>query len=234
MKREKYQQYIYWGVTAFVVLAFLVAFIFMIIKFDWVKSMIDMLLGILSPITYGAVLAYLLAPVYNRVRDAVVACAKAGISPKKDWKKLGEAVATIASILLLVALVTGLISMLIPELRKSIMGIVEAFPTSIHNLQLWLDDVLANNKDIEDTVMQYYDEGMRMLQGWLTSKFLPNVDKIYGFITNLSVGIINKLILMKNMGFTEEQAHKHIEKRAMDMRRTRAEVAMDILKTYEV
>ena len=199
MKREKYQQYIYWGVTAFVVLAFLVAFIFMIIKFDWVKSMIDMLLGILSPITYGAVLAYLLAPVYNRVRDAVVACAKAGISPKKDWKKLGEAVATIASILLLVALVTGLISMLIPELRKSIMGIVEAFPTSIHNLQLWLDDVLANNKDIEDTVMQYYDEGMRMLQGWLTSKFLPNVDKIYGFITNLSVGIINILILLKNI-----------------------------------
>lgn len=43
-----------------------------------------------------------------------------------------------------------------------------------------------------------------------------------------------KLILMQNMGFTEEQAHRHIEKRAMDLRRTRAEVAMDILKTYEV
>lgn len=43
-----------------------------------------------------------------------------------------------------------------------------------------------------------------------------------------------KLILMQNMGYTEEQAHKHIEKRAMDMRRTRAEVAIDILKTYEV
>ena len=43
-----------------------------------------------------------------------------------------------------------------------------------------------------------------------------------------------KLILMQNMGFTEEQAHRHIEKRAMDQRRTRAEIAMDILKTYEV
>lgn len=43
-----------------------------------------------------------------------------------------------------------------------------------------------------------------------------------------------KLILMQNMGFTEEQAHRHIEKCAMDLRRTRAEVAMDILKTYEV
>ncbi len=43
-----------------------------------------------------------------------------------------------------------------------------------------------------------------------------------------------KLILMQNMGFTEEQAHRHIEKRSMDLRRTRAEVAMDILRTYEV
>ena len=43
-----------------------------------------------------------------------------------------------------------------------------------------------------------------------------------------------KLILMQTMGYTEEQAHKHIEKHAMDARRTRAEVAVEILKTYEV
>lgn len=43
-----------------------------------------------------------------------------------------------------------------------------------------------------------------------------------------------KLILIQNMSFTEEQAHRYIEKRAMDLRRSRAEVAMDILKTYEV
>ena len=43
-----------------------------------------------------------------------------------------------------------------------------------------------------------------------------------------------KLILIQNMSFTEEQAHHYIERRAMDSRRTRAEVALDILKTYEV
>ena len=43
-----------------------------------------------------------------------------------------------------------------------------------------------------------------------------------------------KLILMQNMGFTEEQAHRKKKKRAMDQRRTRADVAMEILKTYEV
>ncbi len=38
---------------------------------------------------------------------------------------------------------------------------------------------------------------------------------------------------MQTLGLTEAQAHRLIEKQAMDERQTRAEVAMRILKTYE-
>ena len=50
------------------------------------------------------------------------------------------------------------------------------------------------------------------------------------------IRIVNraKLILMQNMGYTETQAHKLIETRAMNERLTLAEVAMNVLKTYEV
>ena len=50
------------------------------------------------------------------------------------------------------------------------------------------------------------------------------------------IRIVNraKLILMQNMGYTEAQAHKLIETRAMNERLPLAEVAMNILKTYEV
>ena len=34
-------------------------------------------------------------------------------------------------------------------------------------------------------------------------------------------------------GMTEEEAHRHIEKRAMDTRRSRAEIAQEILDSYE-
>lgn len=39
-----------------------------------------------------------------------------------------------------------------------------------------------------------------------------------------------KLTLIKERGMSEEDAHKFIEKRAMDMRRTRTEVALEILR----
>ena len=38
---------------------------------------------------------------------------------------------------------------------------------------------------------------------------------------------------MKYLNLTEEQAHRHIQKQAMDLRKTQRAVAEDILKTYQ-
>lgn len=43
-----------------------------------------------------------------------------------------------------------------------------------------------------------------------------------------------KCCLIQYLNMTEEQAHKHIQKMAMDTRRSQREIAEDILKTYSV
>lgn len=42
-----------------------------------------------------------------------------------------------------------------------------------------------------------------------------------------------KACLMQYLKLTEEQAHRHIQKQAMDLRKTQSAVAEDILKTYQ-
>lgn len=42
-----------------------------------------------------------------------------------------------------------------------------------------------------------------------------------------------KLALMLYLNMSEPMAHRYIEKRAMDMRLTKKEIAKNILKTYE-
>lgn len=42
-----------------------------------------------------------------------------------------------------------------------------------------------------------------------------------------------KLLLMEKLGNTESDAHRFIEKQAMDLRKTRAEVARGIIETYD-
>ena len=43
-----------------------------------------------------------------------------------------------------------------------------------------------------------------------------------------------KLVLMQYLKFSESQAHKYIEKQSMDLRMTRYEIAMKIIKTYDL
>ena len=43
-----------------------------------------------------------------------------------------------------------------------------------------------------------------------------------------------KCVLIEYLNMTEPQAHKHIQKTAMDTRRTQREVAEDILRTYSI
>ena len=122
MKNEKYRRYLYWGVTAFVVLALLVAFIFVVIKWGRVAGALKTLQNILAPVIYGAVLAYLLTPVYNWIYRGVMRTAQKLLPEESARKKLAGAAGTVASLVLLVVVVVGLISMLIPQLISSIKG----------------------------------------------------------------------------------------------------------------
>lgn len=49
------------------------------------------------------------------------------------------------------------------------------------------------------------------------------------------IKIVNraKLVLMQKLGMTESDAHRYIEKRAMDSCLKRSDVAMEVIKTYE-
>lgn len=198
MKNEKYQRYIYWGVTAFIVLSLLIGLIFFIIKIEQVLEIFRVFFRILAPITYGAVMAYLMAPIYNRVKKLVKAVGSSSSSAKR-LEPLAVFLATLVSVSVLVAVVTGLISMLLPQLWESVRGIIEALPTSINNLQIWLEQILANNPDLEAGVMEYYDMGVSQLQGWLSRDVIPNMDKIYGFISGLSSGIFSVINALKNI-----------------------------------
>ena len=156
MKNDKYRTYIYWGVTALTVLLLLVAAVFVVMRWSLVAALGAKIANILAPVIYGAVFAYLLNPVYNRVQAAVMKMTEKIITQEEGRKRLGGFLGTLASLFLLVAVVVGLISMLIPQLINSISGVMETLPASINNLEIWLEKVLADNPDREQQVMQHY------------------------------------------------------------------------------
>ena len=57
--------------------------------------------------------------------------------------------------------------------------------------------------------------------------------KLQGKIEEMKLVDRAKCVLIQYLNMTEPQAHRYIEKQAMDMRMTRREIAEGILKTYE-
>ena len=187
MKNDKYRTYIYWGVTALTVLLLLVAAVFVVMRWSLVAALGAKIANILAPVIYGAVFAYLLNPVYNRVQAAVMKMTEKIITQEEGRKRLGGFLGTLASLFLLVAVVVGLISMLIPQLINSISGVMETLPASINNLEIWLEKVLADNPDLEQQVMQHYGAAADYLQNWLTNVVVPNIYRIIG---SVSTGVV--------------------------------------------
>ncbi len=187
MNSEKYRRYINWGVTGLVVVALLIGLVFVVIKWSWVQGALHTLNGILAPIIYGAVIAYLVAPIYNRVYNW---CMKKTEQKKMDEKKrqrLGGLAGTVASLAFLVLIVSGLIWLLIPQLITIIKGIIEALPTNVRNLGIWLEQLFADNPEMEAHVLQYYGEMTAHVQNWIKNSVTPNLHNI---LTEVSSGVM--------------------------------------------
>ena len=72
MKNERFERYIYMGVTAILVLIAAVFVVFLFLERNAVFAFLGKVRFVLAPVIYGAVLAFLMSPVYNRCYNTVV------------------------------------------------------------------------------------------------------------------------------------------------------------------
>lgn len=192
MKNTRFRTYIYWGVTAILVIGLSVAFVFLLIHINNVKRGIEILLNILRPIIYGAVLAYLLNPVYNKVTAAV----SKGLDKKNISKKragtFSKFCATVVSLVVLFLIIAGLISMLVPQLITSITGLIETLPAMLYNLEQRIAGFFSGDPGNSAAAMEIYDQLSLYLEEWVNTKLTPNLDKI---ISNISTGLWSGVVV---------------------------------------
>lgn len=196
MKNQRFKDHIYWGVTALAVIALSVAFIFMISRYKGVRDAINLLTSVLMPVIYGAVLAYLMLPIYNKSRLFCESHLKKVIKNEKIIKSSSKVVATGLCLVLIFVIVVGLVLMLSQQLYPSIMNLQATLEGNVNNLTVWLKQILASNSTIEGFVIPLYEQLTAMFQSWLTTDLVPNVSTVIG---SLSSGLISVVVVLKNI-----------------------------------
>ncbi len=193
MKEHKFREYIYMGVTAVLVIVACIACVFIFLKWGAVKAGLRTLSGILAPITYGAILAYLLTPVYNRVVKWSKKITDRYWKDKSGGEGIAKGVGTLVSLALLCFIVVGLISMVLPQVLNSIIGVINALPGNAEKLSLWIQTVFANNPEVEKTVLDLYTQAVDKVIAWSTTDLIPNLEKV---ISGVFCGVISVVNLV--------------------------------------
>ncbi len=193
MKLKIDSKYTKWGATAFITASACIVFFFMLHRAEGLMNAISLMRSILTPFIYGFVMAYLLTPVYNFFVRLSMRIFTSLIVSQKRLLRLSKVLATIASLVLSIAIISGLMVMVIPQTTKSILKIVDTFPNNADVLMDWL---IANFHLSQNTVDFINENVVDGLSTWIMENVVPSMSEV---VEGVSVGVLSALTVMKNL-----------------------------------
>lgn len=191
------KKYLYSGVTAFLVIIACIAFYWTIQRWSGIKETFSSLLGILSPIIGGFVLAYLLAPFVKMYENRMFIPLGKKIFKNNGEKvnKFGRGMSIFFSILILIAIIAALFSLVLPQVYESIQSIVFNLSSNIRKAEAWANKWLDDFPEIEEMFTETVGNLGEKLTQWAKDTLLPQMNDI---ITSVSVGVFNVVKAITN------------------------------------
>jgi len=184
--KEKYTNYFRWGITVFTIVAFSILFFFFVFRMDALLGFLGKIFSILTPITLGAVIAYLLNPLVTVTDRFLFSFGKRCHLPAKVSGFFAMAVSITLWLGLLVAGISFLFSMIVPELYSSIVKLAGDFRGYANTIYEFVNDHLKSNPEILIYVQELLDTLTNSIYNWVNNELILQVQNI---MSKLTVGI---------------------------------------------
>lgn len=183
------KRYFYMGLT--IVLAAGVCFILagIIFNLETCLQYLSLLAGVLQPIIYGVVIAYLLNPLTHLVDDRMAPLLK----EKTKWSpkvigRVSRVCGIVVSFLILALVGYLLVQMVLPQLTESIKTVTMNLPTYYTNAESWLRQIFHDNIQLKGYVDQIVAEVYSQLTVWLREELPAQVQTLV--VTAISSGVM--------------------------------------------
>ena len=198
MKFRWDNRYLHWGVTAFLVIAASMLFYYGIFHMKTLIVGIKTFLGIMAPIIYGVILAYILSPLINLFEQKLIypQLEKHNIKLQKKGKRAIRWGCVLFSMFLFWIIIYALLMMVLPQLIRSIMSIIYSFPYYIKVIEKWLNSFVEHGWKLNPEMLDMINQYSVKAQEYLTTDILPQMQDM---LKNVSAGIFDILIFMKNI-----------------------------------
>lgn len=195
MKFHWDKKYLFWGITAFLVIAASMIFFDFIFSGRNVMSFLRHTFSILRPITYGLVIAYLLSPIVNWFEHHLIVpiCKKAKWEMNEKTKKRTRTISVLITLIVFLGAIYGLFAMILPQLINSITSIAAQLPNYERNLEKLITKILADNKQIETLITNMIKEYSGELDEWLNTNLVPHLNVVLKEVSVSLIGFVKVL-----------------------------------------
>ena len=210
------KKYLYWGITAFLVIAAAILFYMALNYLPALAQAISRFVSILSPFVWGLILSYLLAPLMRSLEKHVFLplteklFRKWKIDKRHSAARAARGISVLVSELVLLVVIAALIMLILPQLYSSIEMIVQNSPTYAANLTNWATNLLQDYPEIRAYITETLGTFNNDVFGWIRDTLLPGLGNILSNVTtgvryvvggvyNLLIGIIVSIYFLGNL-----------------------------------
>ncbi len=195
-KPSKIKEHLQRGMTAFLVIVAGVLFFFAMYRFSTILDAVKKVLGILSPVILGFVIAFLLNPIVKKTENLLKPLMKKVFKKEEISHKFSRAIGIFVALVIALLIVVALINMIIPEVYRSIRDLVVTLPKEIHLLSEKINTMLEGNSTLDKFFKTLILSSNDYIEEWISTDLLKWVQddlisQTGNFVTSVTVGVVN-------------------------------------------
>ncbi|MCL2077950.1 MAG: AI-2E family transporter [Oscillospiraceae bacterium] len=194
------KKYLYWSVAAICVIVGGMLFYTLLTNMSGVLEAVGNVIGLFTPVIYGFIFAYLLAPVMNffekrcfrtlftRLEKKRLARGKTRTPEEAKntelfIKKSARALGLVTTILAALAFLVGLVSAILPQTLSSVVTVIDNTNAYVRNIQGWDLGFLDSYPELQSGVYDFLQNAPAITSRWFEENILPQINEIVLSVT---------------------------------------------------
>lgn len=211
------------AVCAWLVIAMSILCFFTFYKMQVIVRLMRQLSEILRPFTFGFVVAYLLLPIFNNLVPRAERYFLRIIRRPERARSASKLFCSLVSVTFFLMIVATLLSMVLPQLAESIIGLVEKLPGYMKQTEEWFANLFVTNPVLEENLQQLYSSAADSIMSWINTMLIPQllevmrgnfvgnfVSNALGFLKTVLVGFIIAIYMLNSKDTFSAQGKKLI------------------------
>ena len=190
------KKYLYWGVTAFCVIAASIVFFLILSKISAIKGFFGIILKVIKPVLYGLLFAYLMNPLVKTFERPILVQWGEKIYGKDSRKSrsFARCIAILMALVLVLLIVIGLLWLVLPRLYESIQTLVTNLPLYFDRMRSTVEEIFKANQDVEDYVLGLFDNLSQTLSSFLSGDLVNELKTVLVSITSSVYAVVMEIV----------------------------------------